>query len=278
MRSTVILLALSMLGVCHCADSGRSSGKPSGDAAVLQYPGPPFSDAAALESDAQGPEASGEARVMINEINANIANSCDLLELYVKEEGSLKGLALKERTSTVHTWDAGESSEGVLIVIHFNKNTTACNPEASESEHIATDEYPAIDYTTNFDGAYDVYISDTGLVATDNVLSLYSADGSILDAVFLSDDAAGSTAEDTDIQAARVAALGQWTMPDGQTPIGGFIDDTFNAYAVHDLNATSTSALGPSLQRKGQTDHNHRGDWFEAELMPDATFGALNPP
>jgi hypothetical protein len=149
-------------------------------------------------------------------------------------------------------------------------------PGASPSETTAPDQYPGASYSGNYDTAYDVYTTDTGLTDTDNVFTLRNGFGQIVDAVLVSDDPTGTAATPSEIQAAVVAAAGQWTDPSGQVPEGGFIDDAFSASAALDLNASGATAAGTTLQRIDDMDRNHSGDWDNTGLVPQ-TWGANNP-
>ncbi|MEZ4249093.1 MAG: hypothetical protein R3B99_12740 [Polyangiales bacterium] len=126
--------------------------------------------------------------------------------------------------------------------------------------------------STNYDTAYDVYSTDTGLTDTDNVFGLIDAAGAFVDVVFVADDPTGSAAGASETAAASAAAAGQWTTPAGAVPAGGFIDDEFCANAVQDSNATGNLASGESLQRNDDADTNHTGGWTQAAN----SWGVLN--
>ncbi len=279
MRHVLTIVWVGMFGVFGC-HVDRTPYSQAEDASNPTYSGPPEQEAAdggGVDSGRDDSNDTSHAELVIHELNANIDLGCDLVEFYVTKAGALEGVLFKERTKTVFTWEQGEVPWGTFIIVHFNAMDLECNPAMSGSEMNAPDEYSSALYTGNFDNAYDVYVEDDGLVATDNVLTLYNADGSIMDAIFVSDAPLGSTAQDTDKQAAEVAAHGQWTTSAGEVPLTGFMDDVFNMHAVHDLDATSTVRLGASIQRKMSIDHNHRDDWFSEGAMPEATWGEANP-
>lgn len=207
----------------------------------------------------------------INEINANIAGACDLVELRVTTAGTMNGLRLGERTADVLTFAAFQVQANDIVIVHFNGSNATCNPGNATSESSVAQQ-PAATFPGNFDSAFDWHVADTGITNTDNVLTLYAADGTIMDAVFVSDDPTGTAAADTEAQAAIVAAATQWQAVGGGIPPGGFIDDAFNANAVQDLNGTSTTRAGLSIQRTNNLDTNDVQNWG----MANSTFGLQN--
>ena len=214
------------------------------------------------------------AVVRINEVNANITNgttACDLIELRVVSGGSMTGYRLQERdTATLVTFPTFTVATNDLIVVHM-ANGAVCNPGTAANETTAPNQQPQAMFSTNFDGAYDFYSSDTGLTFTDNVFTLYNNLGTIIDAVFLSDDPAGiSTATATETQAAAVGAANQWS-----PMLATYLDTVFRTNAADDLNATGATAAGSSIQRIDNTDDNDKADWSTG-AGPASTWGALN--
>jgi Bacterial Ig-like domain len=225
-----------------------------------------------------------QAVVRINEVNANIAGGCDLIELRVIADGSMTGFKLFERTGAPGVAGAGELSltfpsfsvhKNDLIVVHMNAGTaaaaTVCNPNHATEETTTVTDQASAAFPGNFDTAFDFWAIDTGLTATDNVFTLFDVTGTINDAVFISDDPAGPTAAAaTETQAAVIGAAGQWS------PIlPAYIDTVFRLNAASDLNATGTTAAGTSIQRIDDTDNNDKADWTTgAGAAP--TWGALN--
>jgi hypothetical protein len=159
-----------------------------------------------------------------------------------------------------------------IIVVHMNIGLATCNSAGATSETTAKDEQPSASFPENYDTAWDVWSTDTGLTNTDNVFTLYDGLGAILDAVFASDDPTGTAAAATETQAAAVAAANQWQMVGGGVPANGFVDDDFNAWAAQDLNGTGTDATGDTIQRNTDADSNDKSDWVQAA----ESWGALN--
>ncbi len=211
------------------------------------------------------------AQVLINEINANITSGCDLVELRVQSSGTMNGFQLWERNASVLTFAGLNVVAGDIVIVHFNGSSTLCSID-SPNETTSKSQYPSASFTKNYDTAWDWFSVDSGLTNTDNVITLYDMHGLIQDAVFLADDATGLAAATTETQAAAAAAMGEWEKVGGGIPPGGFIDDDFRAHAVLDLNGTSTSAVGVTIQRAGNTDTNTKADWGMAEH----TWGLLN--
>ena len=202
------------------------------------------------------------AYVVINEVNANITGGCDLVELRVLTEGSLGGIVLKERNSTVATLGAVDAVDDDIVVVHFDGGDTNCNPLGAIAETASTSEFDALTYTTTYDSAWDLFVDDSGLTATDNVLTLYGPGGEIYDAVFLTDaNDGGDAAAGTESQAAIVAEAGEWTDPDGTVPEGGYVDGAFHASAVVGLKDTGDTATGETLQRFDNWDTDTNEDW-----------------
>ena len=273
----LIAIMAVVAGTIYCNVSPPSP-SAAADADVPVYTGPEIPDTSLFPDSSDASSDNLGAELVINELNATIDDGCDLVELVVTKAGQLQSIVLKERKSIVFEGGASELNADAYILIHFNGGSPLCNPVASGSEMTSLDEFPGATYAGNFDTAFDVYVDDSGLVATDNVLSLYRVDGTMMDAVFVSDDPTGTAAADTESQAFVVAEQGQWTTTTNQVPVGGFVDELFNMHAVHDLNATSSDRSGQSLQRKqGVIDTNHRGDWFSADELPEATWGQPNP-
>lgn len=211
------------------------------------------------------------AVVRINEVNANIANACDLIELRVIAGGSMAGYKLQERdTQTLVTFPTFTVAKNDLIVVHMNNGAT-CNPGTAVNETTAVNAQPKATFGANFDTAFDFYSADTGLTNTDNVFTLYDNAGVIMDAVFLSDDPAGLTsATGTENQAAVVGAASQWS-----PTLATYIDTVFRINAGDDLNATGTTAAGSSIQRIDDTDDNDKADWSTG-AGPASTWGERN--
>lgn len=216
--------------------------------------------------------AAPSAILRINEVNANITGGCDLVELRVVQAGLVDNWVLRSRDATIVTLSGLNLNRNDYIVVHANGTVAACNPGSAGNE-TSPAGYPASGFAANFDSAFDWYGGAGGIVATNTVLSLLDPQGNIADAVLLSADATGMTAAASEDAAAGVAAVGEWSTPSGTVPPGGFVDDSFCAYAVPGLGRTGVDRLGNTIQRTNNADTNNQSGWAES-LLP--TWGANN--
>jgi len=213
------------------------------------------------------------ALARINEVNANIMFGCDLVELRVVRGGSLDGWTLRSRDILMITLSGLNVNAGDSIVVHGSGGNVTCNPGGlSGGETTSPSQNPSFTYATNYDGAYDWYSTQGGIVNTDTVLTLSDANGYTVDAVLLTDAPTGPTANASEDAATSVANVGEWTTTSGTIPSGGFVDDSFCANAVDGLASTSVAAFGDSIQRSGTGDTNTMSDWF----VGPATWGGPN--
>lgn len=220
------------------------------------------------------------AVVRINEVNANIATSCDLIELRVVTGGTLNGIKLQERVGgsgeLAFTFPPVIVQTNDFVVVHLNASNTTCNPSGATQETTSPTEQPASMHPRNYDTAYDFWNADNGLTATDNVFTLFDATGAISDAVFISNDpvpnmmGVKTAAAATETAAAAVGAASQW-----DPVLATYIDDVFHMHAVLDLDATGTTAAGNSIQRVDDTDDHNKADWTTGAGAA-STWGALN--
>lgn len=219
---------------------------------------------------APAPPATAGAVLRINEINANIASGCDLVELRATLCGSMNGIQLWHRSGPLVTFGAFDVQAEDLVVVHVNGGLAECNAASSPSETASPVQFPAASHPGNYDTAYDWYsaaVTPTGIAATSNALVLYDSTGVILDAVLLTDGLSLPSAETTRLVEAVVAA-GEWSPPTME-----LFDFIF--YAARDLNATGTTAGGRSLQRSDNSDDDDQTDWTPIDGVP-STWGTLN--
>ena len=211
----------------------------------------------------------------INEVNANLGGSCDLIELRVISAGDMAGLKLQERTGSTGeltlTFPSFRVQVNDIIVVHLNSTSSTCNPGGATQETGSKDEQRAFMFGRNYDTAYDFYSTDTGLSNTDNVFVLFNAGGSIIDALFVSNDPTGtSTSTATETAAAAVGSANQWV-----PALASYPDNIFRQHAAHDLDATGTLISGTSIQRLDNTDDNDKADWTTG-AGTGSSWGALN--
>jgi hypothetical protein len=212
-------------------------------------------------------------QLRISELNANIRNGCDLLELQAIGGGSVEGFSVKERSSTILTLPAISVADGDIIVVHFNGGRDTCNPGSANDETQSVSEFSGDAHSRSYATAWDLWSSDTGITATDNVLQVLDTNGIIQDAVLVADATTGTAAAASERAAASVAQEGQWTQQDGNLPAGGFIDGDFCAHAVQGLGDENNDGSS-SIQRNHAEDRNHAGDWTETPQA--SSWGTAN--
>jgi len=216
------------------------------------------------------------AVLRINELNANIASSCDLIELRVISAGTVDGLRLTERTGNVSSTELSFDFPAVtvqkndFIVLHLNSGSATCNPGTATGETTSVSAEPASTFGRNYDLAYDLWSSDTGLTVTNNVLTLFDAIGSIMDVVLVA-DGTGTVASASLTAAGAAGTASQW-LPAQAT----YDAAAFSSAAVTDSDATGTTPAGASLQRLDDSDDNDKADWTTGGGGTTSTFGAKN--
>lgn len=203
------------------------------------------------------------AAVLINEVDANIASGCDLVELRVISGGSMDGFKFQERAATHLTFPAGFSVQANdLIVIHFDKNDTANCGGGTPAPADETAGPNTVSHPRNFPGAFDFWVTKDGLTNTNNGYTLRTGADVIVDFLLthVSGDAAGATATAWSL----AAAAGQWTVA---------ADDNYDRFVIPDYAFTHSGvAADGSLQRNDNLDPNGPAGWVQTA----PTFGALN--
>ncbi|ACY18420.1 hypothetical protein Hoch_5945 [Haliangium ochraceum DSM 14365] len=218
------------------------------------------------------------ALLHINEVKANIAPGCDLVELRVVQGGQMEGIVLRDRTTPVLTFTDWVVETNDIIVVHFDRLTSYCKRDGDGNETDSVTQYPRSD--TNFDTAYDWYTDDLNISQSDTTLLVVDADGDIIDAALMSGTTATNPFEESEIAAAQAAEAGEWQDPDGEVPGGGFRGAAFHANAASGLELDPINVIGGfgplenarSVQRVGNADTNNKTD-FSAAVQ---TFGLLN--
>jgi hypothetical protein len=213
------------------------------------------------------------AILRINEVNLNISSGCDLIELRVLQGGNLAGYRLQNRGLNIIDLTGLTVQTNDYIVVHLSASSGTCNPGLAGNETSTTRDNAQNFHPNNFDHAYDWYSGSYGLARTDATLALFDQNGLILDAVLLSDDQTGTAATTSESAAENVAKVFEWTNHSNAIPLDGYYDDSFNANAVQDLDATAYSPSGISIQRLGDTDSDDSSGWTANQI---ATWGRNN--
>jgi hypothetical protein len=161
-----------------------------------------------------------------------------------------------------------------IVVVHLASTSATCNPGTSANETTAKDQNPTATFARNYDTAWDMFSADTGLTATDNVITVFDRLGVMTDVVLIDDNMAGSNvAASSEAAAAAAAAANQWQMVGGGVPAGGFVDDNFRLHAALNSATTGTTATGDTIRRIDSTDDNDKSDWAQGAH----SWGLLNP-
>ena len=213
------------------------------------------------------------AKVVLNEVNANMTNGCDLLELRVVEGGSIRGFKVFYRASEVITLPDIVAKKNDYVVVHLDASDTKCYPSVPADETLAKDEQPHTAVDSNYDTAFDVYTPKAGFGTTTGVISLRDADDNVIDALLYVDRTTAPAAS-TLTAGDAAAAAGQWFAPDGSAPPATYDATTFREHAAGDIRNNGSVASGKTLSRNSNADTNTKNDWTDAE---DSTWGANNP-
>ena len=207
------------------------------------------------------------AQLAIDEVNANIASSHDLVELVVVSAGTINGIKLAQDVATpitLATLPNLQVAQGDLIVVHLapvaTTTETATKADCSDAACFA--------------GAWDVNGGTAGITFSNRVLQLLAPDNSVMDVVpFAKAGSSSPTGFPTDLQ--TIQGGGHW-MP---ANCGGMActymttPSASDATISVDWTALGTSASGTSAQRKPGQFTKTAADWHTAA----ASFGAANP-
>ena len=232
----------------------------------------------ALDATATKATFSGYRKIAvlrINEANANINNSRDLLELYVVEGGTTLGMTLVENTATLATLPDVQVATGDIIVVHFNP--IASNGDAPGSETTSKSQHPQATYAANYDTAWDFHAGITGLGYSHRVLRVKDALGTTQDAVAFAVPTSTTPPNAFPGFLQTLQAEGLWLPADcGGAPCT--YDSTPTAVEVSaSWGGTGTGRTGLSAQRAGTADNNTASDWVFLPAPNLNTWGRPNP-
>ncbi|TNE49062.1 MAG: hypothetical protein EP343_14440 [Deltaproteobacteria bacterium] len=214
------------------------------------------------------------AVVLINEVSVQLLNGCDMVELRVKQGGSMDGFELYDRTSKALTFKGLLVKKNDYILVHFDAGDTKCYPTQPKDETTGPKEvaYDATNFPTNVDTAYDWYTTSGGLSGSTTVLILRDNKGNIMDGVALSDLSA--TASSTSLSAInQLLSSKEWGPVTGSAP-ASYDAASYKTDAVTDVDTSSNDRTkGKTIQRKNNSDTNNKSDWTDAE---EQTWGKNN--
>ncbi len=192
--------------------------------------------------------------VLINEVAPSETGGYDWIEFYNASNSSIdiQNWVIKERKTIVKTFTSYLMAPGEYIVLNFNQNL----PDETMAD-------------TNGNGYRDFYTTDSGLIATDNVIILEDGAGTIIDALaFANND--GTWASDQHSAFQRIVDASEWVA----TVYPNDIEE--NKRRNEEQCADwSKGGKGESLGRDAfSTDTNSKEDWH---LFTSQTPGKGNP-
>jgi hypothetical protein len=228
--------------------------------------------------------------IVINEVAPNINLSKDLVELRVTSGGAVSGITLRSTpTATglgtlLGTLPNVCAATGDLLVVHLTPGA-----ETGESETASKAQFPTATFSGNYDGAWDVKGSNTGVVFSETVLALYSVDPpgaaapTLLDAVaFTTQNAAACAVSGIcTTTSGFLTALDvienatQWTPAcGGGAPPASACNDTGTAPSAIGVSASYAGSTGTTTTAaRKNTDINSAADW----AVGASSLGLANP-
>ncbi|HOW27988.1 MAG TPA: fibronectin type III domain-containing protein, partial [Elusimicrobiota bacterium] len=183
----------------------------------------------------------------LNEVAPN--ESADWIELYVASTTPMGGWKVMEGGTTLCTFpDSFTPTAGQYVVLHLNTSGT-----------------PDTVITDNNAGYWDFYSADTGLTATDNVITVSSNSNAVLDALVYVNNNGSFTGNATLLNSAISAA--QWNgagTGDANIENSAVICTAWTAQRVFHRNAASGDVDGVGLSKN---------DWG---VLNSTSIGAAN--
>ncbi len=214
------------------------------------------------------------ATMLINEVNANISGSTDLVELLVTGAGTTNGITLGQESNTVTTlatFPDVNVAVGDLIVVHLNP--AAATGAAPGSETTSKNQHANASFSANYDNAWDFHgTGTTGLVFSNRILRIDGPGSVIIDAIPVVLTGQSPMAFPADLQALQ--GLGLWLPAN----CGGMLCDYASTPTAIDISVnyfgSGNSATGNSIQRKPGFDTMQASDWNAAAAH---SWGQPNP-
>jgi hypothetical protein len=206
------------------------------------------------------------ARLVINEVNPNISNAKDLIELRVVAGGSVKGIRVQQDINSsvlFATLPDVDVATDDIIVVHCDP-TEVTTPETTSKGQCTA--------ATCFANAWDFADKDQGITATNRLIVLRNADGTLLDVVPFFATSGTNTSFPLELQAAQAA--GMW-LPSDCAGMPCTYTSTPTAQSISVLwSGVGNSRAGNSVSRKPVADTNTKDDW-NAPGAP--SWGLPNP-
>jgi len=223
------------------------------------------------------------AKLIINELNANIAASQDEVELRVVLGGSVAGFKLYQDYTSAKRIALSDLpanlvvATGDLIVVHLAVPAVQTAPGIVTEFNVGNVFAAPITQCANAvcTAGWDIVgTTASSLPMTRRVVSIVGADGVVQDAIAYSKQTGGSVGNGVELQAAIDA--GFWTGPCAGGSCGDALTLSaapFDSIALNvNAPALGTTAMTNSIQRKSTTQPSSAADW-ETKA---STFGAAN--
>lgn len=212
----------------------------------------------------------GDARLILNEVNANLTGNQDLIELRAVVGGSMLGVEVVQNPDPADTSFALLATlpdtivaVGDLVVVHLNPNVSITTEIGSKQDCADA---------ACFSGAWDVPGNATGITYSSRVLAVQLPGGGLMDAVpFARTDVADNSTYPAAVQ--YLQSLSYWLPADCG---GSLCNDTSIPSVVEisaDWTALSSSITGASASRRNGMNTHSAADW----QVTGSTFGADNP-
>ncbi len=208
------------------------------------------------------------ATVQINEVSPDVFGGTDLVELKVLTSGTLQGIQLRQAPSSspvvLATLSNTTVSAGDIVVVHLFPLPGVSTETAIKTECVNTACYA---------GAWDVTGNNFPITYSNEVLTISSEQGAVLDGIAFVRPSQGSTTTAgfrTDL--GYLQSIGAWLPADcGGSPCTDL--STPSAMTVSaDWDGVETPATD-TAQRSGDADTDTDGDWTVG--LP--SLGATNP-
>jgi hypothetical protein len=208
-----------------------------------------------------------EARLLINEVNANLPIGADMVELRVVGAGNVRNVQLQQNITgpiTLATLPDLTVAIGDLIVVHMAPDVSVTTETSSMAGCVAATCYPS---------AWDVAGGSSGVSFSSRVLRLVASDGTTtMDAIpFAKTGGASPAGFLSDLQILQSAGL--WFPSDcGGVPCTDTSTPTAAGVAV-DWTLMGATAAGISVQRHAAVNNFTASDWQQVA----SSWGTANP-
>jgi hypothetical protein len=208
----------------------------------------------------------GIATLVLTEVHPNITGGRDLIELRALTGGPVGGMTIvfdpaAGAGTTFATLPEATVAAGDVIVVHINPDVNVTGETVSKSEGTGSGNYA---------GAWDFRGIAAQIPATNKVIAIVDAGGTIQDAVAFTNGGIQPAGFVNALQ--YIQALGHWLPADS----GGQPTTYASTPSAQDISAnwfgTGTTPAADSIRRASGADTNMKGDWS----IGASSFGAPN--